>query len=324
MSPSTDLIGGRGSTQEQGEVRAKDEVESPSELPPLIPEQSSLPTVSKLNYQPQSSDTNIEADKYLFARLRQLSLKQRLEMLVAHERGVKKLCLVGIKSRHRGASVEEIRRVFTRAVLAEKFRVDFQPQGNDENMWIQDSISLAGELHLIFESTNIPYYVSRGVASSLHGEPRSTRDLDLVISVESDQIDVLVATLEGAGYYCPPGAVEGLKQGSERMLNITHTETIANADLYITDVSPFAVSQMARRRLIDLEGIPAFWVASPEDTILQKLRWGRRSQSEKQWRDVLGILKLQAETLDYAYLAQWSETLDLIDALNQAFTEAGV
>ncbi len=65
-------------------------------------------------------------------------------------------------------------------------------------------------------------------------------------------------------------------------------------------------------------------MASPEDTILQKLRWGRRSQSEKQWRDVLGILKLQAETLDYAYLAQWSETLDLIDALTQAFTEAGV
>lgn len=324
MSLSTDLIGGRGSTHKQGEVRAKDEVESPSELPPLIPDQSSLLTVSKLNYQPQSSDTNIEADKYLFARLRQLSLKQRLEMLVAHERGVKKLCLVGIKSRHRGASVEEIRRVFTRAVLAEKFRVDFHAQGNDENMWIQDSISLAGELHQIFESTNIPYYVSGGVASSLHGEPRSTRDLDLVISVQSDQIDVLVATLEGAGYYCPAGAVEGLKQGSERMLNITHTETIANADLYITDVSPFAVSQMARRRMIDLEGIPAFWVASPEDTILQKLRWGRRSQSEKQWRDVLGILKLQAETLDYAYLGQWSETLDLIDALNQAFTEAGV
>ncbi|WP_235602641.1 hypothetical protein [Nodularia spumigena] len=324
MSANADLIRGRGSTKKQAEVRATGGVESPSELSPLLRAKSSLASASKLNYQPQASDTNIEADKYLFTRLRQLSFKQRLEMLVVHERGVKKLCLVGIKSRHRGASVEEIRRVFTRAVLAEKFRVDFHPQGNDENMWIQDSISLARELHQIFESTNIPYYVSGGVASSLHGEPRSTRDLDLVISVQADQIDLLVATLEGAGYYCPAGAVEGLKQGSERMLNITHTETIANADLYITDVSPFAVSQMARRRLIDLEGIPAFWVASPEDTILQKLRWGRGSQSEKQWRDVLGILKLQAESLDYAYLAEWSETLDLIDALNQVFTEAGV
>ncbi|GAA6618290.1 hypothetical protein [Scytonema sp. NUACC26] len=275
-------------------------------------------------YRSQGTDTNIEVDIYLFTRLRQLSLSQRLEMFAAHERGVKKLCLTGIKFRHRGAPLEEIRRVFARAVLAEKFRIDFHPKGADENMWIQDSISLAGELHQLFESIHIPYYVSGGVAASLHGEPRSTRDLDLVIEVQSNQIDLLVATLEAAGYYCPVGAVEGLKQGHERMLNITHTETIANADLYMADVSPFAMSQIARRRLIDLEEIPAFWVASPEDTILQKLQWGRGSQSEKQWRDVLGILKLQAQSLDYAYLAEWAERLDLVDALSQSFIEAGV
>ncbi len=277
-----------------------------------------------LNYRSQAFDTNIEADIYLFIRLRKLSLTQRLEMFMAHERGVKKLCLTGIKFRHRGASVEKIRHEFIRAVLAEKFRGDFQPQGNDEKMWIQDSITLAAELHQIFESNNILYYVSGGVAASLHGEPRSTRDLDLVIEVQPQKINLLVATLEGAGYYCPAGAVEGLKQGSERMLNITHTETIANADLYISDVSPFSVSQMARRQLIDLEGIPPFWVASAEDTILQKLCWGKGSQSEKQWRDVLGILKLQAETLDYTYLTQWAESLDLIDDFSQAFTQAGL
>jgi hypothetical protein len=279
---------------------------------------------SKLNYQSQAADTNIEADIYLFARLRQLSPRQRLEMFVAHERGVKKLCLAGIKLRHQGAPKEEIRSVFTRAVLAEKYRVDFQPKGNDEKMWIQDSIALAAELHQILESQNIPYYVSGGVASSLHGEPRSTRDLDLVIEIQPEGIDLLVATLESTGYYCPAGAVEGLKQGTERMLSIVHTETIANADLYRSDVSPFSVSQMARRQLIDLEGMPKFWVASAEDTILQKLRWGKGSQSEKQWRDVLGILKLQAESLDYAYLAQWAESLNLINDFSQALTEAGV
>jgi len=245
-------------------------------------------------------------------------------MFAAHERGIKKLCLAGIKSRHRGVSKEEIRCIFARALLAEKFSPNFQSIGVDESMWIQDSISLAGELHQLFESINIPYYVSGGVASSIHGEPRSTRDLDLVISVQPDQIDLLVTTLETAGYYCPAGAVEDLKRGSERMLNITHTETIANADLYITDGSPFAVSQMARRILPDLDGIPPFWVASPEDTILQKLQWGRSSQSEKQWRDVLGILKLQAQNLDYTYLIEWAEHLDLVDTLSRAFTEAGV
>jgi hypothetical protein len=279
---------------------------------------------AKLNYRPQATDTTIDADIYLFSRLRNLSLEQRIKMFAAHERGVKKLCLAGIKSRHRSASKEEIRCIFARAMLAEKFSPNFQFIGVDESMWIQDSISLAGELHQLFESINIAYYVIRGVASSIHGEPRSTRNLDLVISVQPDQIDLLVTTLEAAGYYCPAGAVEDLKRGYERMLNITHTETIANADLYITDGSPFAVSQMARRILPDLDGIPQFWVASPEDTILQKLWWRQSSQSEKQWRDVLGILKLQAQSLDYTYLIEWAESLNLVDVLSLALTEAGI
>ncbi|MBW4571156.1 MAG: hypothetical protein KME31_25025 [Tolypothrix carrinoi HA7290-LM1] len=276
------------------------------------------------NYRPQAADTSIDADIYLFVRLRQLSLKQRVEIFVTHDRSVKKLCLAGIKWRQKDAPIEKIRLHFAHAVLGEKFPCGFQPTSTDETMWIQDSITLAGELHQLFESINIPYFVSRGVASSIHGEARSTRDLDLVVSVQGASVDLLVQTLEVAGFYCPAGAVEDLKLGQERMLNITHTETIANADLYLMDNSPFAVSQMSRRRLLDIEGMPPFWVASKEDTILQKLRWGKGNQSEKQWRDVLGILKLQAESLDYNYLAEWAEHLELVDTLSQAFTEAGV
>ena len=193
----------------------------------------SFPTIPKSNYQPQGPDTAIKADIYLFNRLRELTLKQRLEMFISHDKGVKKLCLVGIKSRHRNLTIEEIRNKFIRAVLGEKFTPDFQPKGINENMWIQDSISLAGELHQIFESINIDYYVSEGVASSIHGEPRSTRDLDLVIEIKVNQIDLLVKTLEASGYYCPAGAIEDLQKGYGNMLNITHTETIANADIYI-------------------------------------------------------------------------------------------
>ncbi|MBD2498077.1 hypothetical protein [Nostoc sp. FACHB-280] len=278
----------------------------------------------KPNYQPQATDTNIDADIYLFARLQKLSLAQRIKIFAAHDSGVKKLCLAGIKTRHRDADLEIIRSIFARAVLGEKFTPTFQAIGFNESMWIQDSISLAGEIHQIFESINIPYYVSGGVASSIHGEPRSTRDLDLVIEVQIDQIDLLVITLETAGYYCPAGAVENVKQAKERMLNITHTETIANADIYISDKSPFAISQMAHRILINLDGISPFWVASAEDTILQKLLWSRGSESQKQWRDVLGILKLQAQNLDYVYLVEWAEKLNLVDVFSLALNEAGL
>jgi hypothetical protein len=283
-----------------------------------------LKTPRKSTYQPQAADTNIDTDIDLFVRLRQLSLNQRIKILIAHERGVKKLCLTGIKFRHPSSSLEEIRQIFARAVLGEKFSAEFPLKSINESMWIQDSISLAGELHKIFDSMDISYYVSGGVASSIHGEPRSTRDLDLVIEVRPNEINSLVKTLEEAGYYCPAGAVINLQQGKERMLNITHTETIANADLYITDNSPFALSQMARRILIDVDGISLFWVASPEDTILQKLLWSQGSQSEKQWRDVLGILKLQAQSLDYAYLTAWAENLNLVEAFTQVLTQAGL
>ena len=107
-------------------------------------------------------------------------------------------------------------------------------------MWIQDSISLAGELHQIFEPINIRYCVSDCVAISIHGEPCSTRDLDLVIEITPNQIGSLVKALEASGHYCPAGAVEDLQHGYGNMLNITHTETIANADIYISDNSPFA------------------------------------------------------------------------------------
>jgi hypothetical protein len=292
---------------------------APESIPTVL-----INTTVPPGYRSQAGDTNIDADIYLYARLRQLPLQQRIKMAIAHNRGVRKLCLAGIKSRHRGASLQEIRLQFARAVLSEKFPPGFPPQGGDETMWIQDSITLAAELHQILESVHIPYYVSGGVASSIHGEPRSTRDLDLVIEIQRDRIDLLVATLQAAGYYCPAGAVEDLQRGRERMLNITHTETIANADLYVTDTSAFAKSQMARRTLLDVEGMPAFWLISPEDLLLQKLVWGSGNESQKQWRDVLGILKLQAANLDYVYLTEWAENLGLVDFISQAFTEAGI
>lgn len=278
----------------------------------------------KSGYCPQSKDTSIEIDIYFFSKLRQLSLQERVKQALVHDRSVRKMCLAGIKWQNKNASLEEIRERFTRAVLAEKLHPGFKPIGTDEKMWIQDSFTLAGEIHQLLESVNISYYVSGGVASSIYGEPRSTRDLDLVIEIQLEQIDLLVRTLSAAGFYCPEGAVEDIKQGREKMLNITHTETITNADLYVMDDSFFAASQMSRRKFLDAEGIPNFWIISQEDLVLQKLRWGRGKKSEKQWRDVLGILKAQVDNLDYGYLTEWAENLSIFDYLSDALTEAGI
>jgi hypothetical protein len=91
----------------------------------------------------------------------------------------------------------------------------------------------------------------------------------------------------------------------------------------VAGTDEFERLKFARRRVIEFEGT-ALYFASPEDVILNKLRWRQRSGSEKQWRDVLGVLKVQAENLDYGYMRELAEQLGLVDALNQAVTESGV
>jgi hypothetical protein len=83
---------------------------------------------------------------------------------------------------------------------------------------------------------------------------------------------------------------------------------------------------MVRRRLeaIGLDESECFWLASPEDAILAKLLWGQQSQSEKQWRDVLGVLKVQGDSLDFAYLTQWASRLDLTELMERAIAAAGL
>jgi hypothetical protein len=107
-----------------------------------------------------------------------------------------------------------------------------------------------------------------------------------------------------------------------RTLQITDMESISRADFVVAGTDEFERLNFERRRVIEFEGI-ALYFASPEDVILNKLRWRQRS-GEKQWRDVLGVLKVQADNLDFDYLTQWAEQLGIADALNQALTDAGI
>jgi hypothetical protein len=257
-------------------------------------------------YQPQAPDTSIEADRFLFQRLRQQSVSQRMAYVAQHTRSLNTLCLSGIKRRHPQASWAQIREQFALAKLR-TLPAGLTLLGEDETMWVQDSITLAQELDRIFAEHQILYYVTGGVAASTHGEPRSTLDLDLVVQISSRDVAELAGILTQQGFYCPASAIEEVQQGLRNSFQATHQVSIASVDIYLSDGSDFAASQMSRRLWIDA----GFYVSSAEDTVLQKLRWRQTSQSEKQWRDVLGILKLQQTDLDDAYLDTWAARLGL-------------
>ncbi len=273
---------------------------------------------SSSGYRSQAVDTSIEADRFEFDLLRQRTNANRFQMMVSCNQSTRRLSLFGLRRLYGHLTTEAFALKVAEVFLGECVE-GFKPKGN-EMTWIQDSSNLAEVLHVIFESLAIPYYITGGFASSVYGDPRSTRDLDVVIAVSTADLDRVVATLEDQGFYVP--GVEDVKQGRMRTLSITHQETISRADLMVQGESEFERLQLERRQPLGITGTVGIYFASPEDIILNKLRWGKGNQSEKQWRDVLGILKVQQNHLDRAYLSQWATQLGLLDDLKRALIEA--
>ena len=269
-----------------------------------------------ISYTPQAEDTSIEADRYLFNLLAQQTHEQRMAMTVRYTQGGFAMSLGGLEYRFGHLDQQTFAYKVAQAWLGEHWPPGFEPKG-DPMTWTQDSIGLARRLHVIFDDLNILYYVTGGIASTTYGEPRFTIDLDLVINVSGADLYPLVAVLEADGFYVP--GVDDAVSGQMKTLQITDQKTIERADLVIAANEAWDAIKFSRRQLIN-----QIYLASPEDVILNKLRWGKRSQSEKQWRDVLGVLKVQGTGLDFAYLRKWAERLGLSDDLIRAMGSAGL
>ncbi|MBE9078468.1 hypothetical protein IQ241_14375 [Romeria aff. gracilis LEGE 07310] len=274
-----------------------------------------------LGYRPQAEDISSAADLLDFYLLRQRTGLERLQMAASLMRGARALSLQCLRRQFGDLSPPSFARKLAEAWLQEDCPTNYIPDGS-EMTWIQDSTELATQLHGIFTSANIPYYITGGVAAIVYGEPRTTRDLDVVISVSSDDLNRLAAVLEESGFYVP--GVEDGGMGQMQTLQITQIETISRADLMIAGTDAYERLKFERRQRCPFPGGTEVYVASAEDIILSKLRWGQQSQSEKQRRDVLGVLKIQQERLDYAYLVRLAAQLDLSDVLASAAREAGV
>lgn len=273
----------------------------------------------KPGYRPQSEDTSIETDLLTFRLLSQRTPCERLKMAANLTRSARKLSLCSLRQQFGHLTHTKFAQKIAKAWLQEHCPPNYIPTG-ESFMWVQDSVQLAVRLHPIFEDLGISYYITGGVAAISYGEPRTTQDLDLVIAVSPPDIERLADALLSCGFYVP--STDDVKSGRMRTLQITDMESISRADLVVAGTDEFERLKFERRRVIEFEGV-ALYFASPEDVILNKLQWRQRSGSEKQWRDVLGILKVQIESLDYNYLNVWALRLSIAADLNQAMSEAG-
>ena len=178
-----------------------------------------------------------------------------------------------------------------------------------------------------FEKLGITYYIGGSVASSAFGTARATLDIDIVADLRLYQVDPLVESLESEYYIDGDTIRDAIHRRSS--FNLVHLETMIKVDVFIlrdTDYHKRAFERK-RRDTLDEEGESReFYLASPEDIILNKLDWYRMGGgvSDRQWLDILGVMKVQKGLLDTGYLRQWASELKLSDLLDRAFDEAGI
>ena len=179
----------------------------------------------------------------------------------------------------------------------------------------------------ILEALDIPYLVGGSVASVALSEPRSTNDVDIVVDLrEENVVDFLIA-LEDDFYAEEEMIRDAISLKSS--FNLILLRTMIKVDVFVCEANAWTESEFSRKHQLDLgiTGEPVLaWLPSAEDVILQKLAWYRLGGevSERQWRDVQGVLKVQAENLDYDYLKKWAIFRNVSDLLLRAVHEASL
>jgi len=281
------------------------------------------------HYKTQSEDTSIDAELMQFSRSRQFTASQKLAVLQRIiRRGIKLVCW-GIHQQCPNGDNLTFKQLYVRKRWGELFQTytDNNLLGERGKLMIEDPIAIAYKIIDKLNLLNIPYYIGGSVASSLQGEARFTEDIDLIIYLESSQIEPFIQTF-GADFYVSDVAVKDAISGRTGSFNLIDFESLEKADIFISKTDDFSASKMNRRQLYVPEDNPdkAFYLSTPEDTILQKLAWMKiaENESQKQWRDILGVIKIQRERLDLDYLWQWSEYLNVSDPLNRALQESGM
>jgi hypothetical protein len=153
-------------------------------------------------------------------------------------------------------------------------------------------------------------------ASSFHGAPRVTHDVDIVIAPVLGSLEALLRQFPTDKYYVSREAALQA-YGAEGMFNIVDFATGWKVDLIIRKARPFSLKECERRRPETLDGTEVF-VASPEDVVVAKLEWAKLGESERQLKDVVGILGSRAGELDLAYVEKWVGELGLSEQWKRA------
>ena len=175
------------------------------------------------------------------------------------------------------------------------------------------------------EQIGVAYHIGGSVASSMNGIPRLTIDIDMVADLKLQHVQPLINRLTNQYYIDADAVRDAIRRKSS--FNAIHLDTMLKVDVFIPKARLFDQEELHRVRLKSLmKDARPFYIASPEGTILNKLEWYKMGGgvSDRQWNDILGVLKVQGTNLDMPYLHRWAGALEVADLLQRALIDAGL
>ena len=186
---------------------------------------------------------------------------------------------------------------------------------------LSEPLIVIARLARAFNELGIVYLVGGSFASSLYGVPRATQDVDLVAKIEFSHVDALTSALAGEFYIDAAMIRDAIRRRAT--FNVVHLATMFKADVFVAKDDAWSSEEMSRVKTEQLdtpEGKMTIRFASAEDTVLHKLVWYKLGNhvSERQWRDAVGVLDVQGDSLDRGYLELWAGRLDVGDLLARA------
>ncbi|MDM8521317.1 hypothetical protein QUF64_14825 [Anaerolineales bacterium HSG6] len=191
-------------------------------------------------------------------------------------------------------------------------------------MNLGEPIEVTQQIAQTFERLTIPYLVGGSLASSLHGIPRATQDVDIVADIKLNQVASIVEALKD-GFYIDADIIrEAIRNCSS--FNIIHLATMFKVDIFVLKPDHTSQQEMIRREQYQLSDNPLdqLYLATAEDVIVHKLYWYQMSgsTSERQWNDVLGVIQVQSDQLDYTYLKQTAQQRGVSELLEKILQDA--
>lgn len=184
-------------------------------------------------------------------------------------------------------------------------------------------LELVGRIARLLDELDVPYAVGGSVAASFFGEPRATADLDVAIRVNIEVGEQLLRRV-AAEFYVPADSARRAIRDHDSF-NLVASDGGLKVDFFVLGPDLLDQMQIERRIPVRIAGVDrTIWITSPEDQILRKLSWYRSagSVSERQWRDVIGLLRIAGPTLDHDYLRDTARAVGIDDLLGSAELDA--